>query len=187
MNTCAATGIDPLYLASEWSVQGGQSKPIRSQPSGSFHQNSLKEAYLVDLTDINQDHRTQVSGVRPLTLAFKKEKAVVCIAGARELMLLVVGNDLSWDRMDAQEELDSYEETMCNNRGSGRRRVLTEFSEIGRIEGSMTELIGISRNKVLLQSSVGSVVPRVTGSAQKTLYMHGCAVCARNCENSWIA
>ncbi|SAM76534.1 uncharacterized protein UBRO_20523 [Ustilago bromivora] len=61
--------------------------------------------------------------------------------------------------MDSQEELDSYEETMHNNRGSGRRRVPTEFSEISRIEGSMTELVRIGRNKVLLQSSVGSVVP----------------------------
>ncbi|SAM63623.1 uncharacterized protein UBRO_20427 [Ustilago bromivora] len=56
-------------------------------------------------------------------------------------------------------KLDSYEETMHNNRGSGRRRVPTEFSEIGRIDGPMTELVGIGRNKVLLQSSVGSVVP----------------------------
>ena len=63
--------------------------------------------------------------------------------------------------MDVQEELDSYEETMHNNRGSGRRRAPTEFSEMGRTDGSMTELVGISKNKALLQSSVGSVVPHL--------------------------
>ncbi|SAM64022.1 uncharacterized protein UBRO_20433 [Ustilago bromivora] len=68
---------------------------------------------------------------------------------------------MSWDRMDVQEELDSYEETMHNNHGSGKRRVLTEFSEIGRTDSPMTELVGIGRNKVLLQSSVGSIVPRL--------------------------
>ncbi|SAM84026.1 uncharacterized protein UBRO_20023 [Ustilago bromivora] len=66
---------------------------------------------------------------------------------------------MSWDRMNAQEELESYEETMCSNCGSGKERVPTELSEIGRIKGSMTELIGIGRSKVLLQSSSGSVVP----------------------------
>ncbi|SPC62821.1 uncharacterized protein UHOD_11813 [Ustilago sp. UG-2017b] len=64
---------------------------------------------------------------------------------------------VSWDQMDAQEELESYEETMCSNRGSGKERVLTELSEIGRIEGSMTELVRIRRSKVLLQSLLGSV------------------------------
>ncbi|SAM85954.1 uncharacterized protein UBRO_20944 [Ustilago bromivora] len=66
---------------------------------------------------------------------------------------------LSWDRMNAQEELESYEETMRSDCGSGKERVLTELSEIDRIEGSMTELVGISRSKVLLQSLSGSVVP----------------------------
>ena len=65
-----------------------------------------------------------------------------------------------------QEGLDSYEETMCNNRGSGKRRVPTEFSEIGRINSSMAEFVGISRNKVLLQGSVGSVVPHSYGRSQ---------------------
>ncbi|SPC61983.1 uncharacterized protein UHOD_12173 [Ustilago sp. UG-2017b] len=47
---------------------------------------------------------------------------------------------------------------MHSNRESGQRRVPTELSEIGRIEGSMTELTGIGRSKALLQSSSGSVV-----------------------------
>ena len=68
---------------------------------------------------------------------------------------------LSWDRIDAQEELDSYEVTMHNNRGLGRRRVPKEFSEIGRTDGSMTELVRISRNKALLHSSVGKVIPHL--------------------------
>ncbi|SPC66757.1 uncharacterized protein UHOD_11422 [Ustilago sp. UG-2017b] len=38
-----------------------------------------------------------------------------------------------------------------SNCGSGQGRVPTELSEIGRIEGSMTELVRISRNKALLQ------------------------------------
>ena len=54
-------------IASEQSVQGGQSKPARNKPSGSFHQNSLERAYLIDLTEINQDRQIQVSGMRPLT------------------------------------------------------------------------------------------------------------------------
>ena len=62
--------------------------------------------------------------------------------------------------MNAQEELESYEETMCSDRGLGKERVPTELSEIGRIEGSMTELAGIGRSKALLQSLSGSVVPR---------------------------
>ncbi|SAM83175.1 uncharacterized protein UBRO_20746 [Ustilago bromivora] len=66
---------------------------------------------------------------------------------------------LSWGRMNAQEELESYEATMRSDRGLGQGRVPTELSEIGRIEGSMTELVRISRSKVLLQSSSGSVVP----------------------------
>ena len=41
---------------------------------------------------------------------------------------------MSWDRMDAQEELESYEETMHSNHGSGKERVLMELSEIGRLE-----------------------------------------------------
>ena len=48
---------------------------------------------------------------------------------------------------------------MRNNRGLGQRRVPTELSEIGRIEGSMTELTGIGRSKALIQSLSGSVVP----------------------------
>ena len=53
---------------------------------------------------------------------------------------------MSWDRMDAQEELDSYEEILHNHCGLGESRVLTEFSEIGRINGSMTKLVKIGRN-----------------------------------------
>ena len=48
--------------------------------------------------------------------------------------------------MGAQEELESYEGILYNHCGLGKRRVPTEFSEIGRIDSSMTELIGISRN-----------------------------------------
>ena len=54
---------------------------------------------------------------------------------------------MSQDRMDAQEETDSYEESMCNNHESGERRIPAEFSEIGRTIGSMTELIKIGKNK----------------------------------------
>ena len=77
-----------------------------------------------------------------------------------------------------QEELESYEETMHSNRGSGRERVPTEFSEIGRIEGSMTELVGIGRNKVLLQSSAGSVVPR----SYDTTHLLGLVATACDCN-----
>ena len=45
---------------------------------------------------------------------------------------------VSWDQMDAQEERNSYEEILCNHHGLGKSRVLTEFSEIGRNNGSMT-------------------------------------------------
>ncbi|SAM67922.1 uncharacterized protein UBRO_20243 [Ustilago bromivora] len=72
---------------------------------------------------------------------------------------------LSWGQMNAQEELESYEETMHNDCGLGEGRVPTELSEIGRIEGSMTELVRISRSKALLQSSSGSVVPRLYDSS----------------------
>ena len=60
-----------------------------------------------------------------------------------------------------QEELDSYEGTMHSHCGLGEERVPTELSEIGRIEGSMTELVGIGKSKVLLQSLAGSVVPHL--------------------------
>ena len=63
---------------------------------------------------------------------------------------------LSQDRIDAQEEMDSYEELMCNNRGLGESRVPTEFSEIGRINGSMTKLVEISRN-MGLTTGVGRI------------------------------
>ena len=68
---------------------------------------------------------------------------------------------MSWDRRNVQEELDSYEETMSSDCGLGQGRVPTELSEIGRIEGSMTELVRIGRNKALLQSLSGSVVPHL--------------------------
>ncbi|SOV04343.1 uncharacterized protein UDID_17069 [Ustilago sp. UG-2017a] len=73
--------------------------------------------------------------------------------------IVLFSTPLSWDRMNAQEELESYEETMRSDRGLGKERVLAELSEISRIEGSMTELVGIGRSKVLLQSLLGSVVP----------------------------
>ncbi|SPC62076.1 uncharacterized protein UHOD_12158 [Ustilago sp. UG-2017b] len=38
---------------------------------------------------------------------------------------LDIGSDLSWDRMDVQEELESYEGTMHSNRGSGKERFLS--------------------------------------------------------------
>ncbi|SOV03414.1 uncharacterized protein UDID_18659 [Ustilago sp. UG-2017a] len=66
---------------------------------------------------------------------------------------------VSWDRMDAQEELESYEVTMRNNCGSGYERFLAELSEIGRIEGSMAELVEIGRSEALLQNPSGSVAP----------------------------
>ena len=68
---------------------------------------------------------------------------------------------VSWDQMDVQEELESYEEIMCSNCGLGKERVLTELSEIGRIKGFMTELVRICRSKVLLQSLFGSVEPHL--------------------------
>ncbi|SPC61148.1 uncharacterized protein UHOD_11270 [Ustilago sp. UG-2017b] len=61
--------------------------------------------------------------------------------------------------MDAQEELESYEVTMRNNCGSGYERFLAELSEIGRIEGSMAELIEIGSSEALLQNLSGSVAP----------------------------
>ncbi|SAM73005.1 uncharacterized protein UBRO_20052 [Ustilago bromivora] len=73
---------------------------------------------------------------------------------------------MSWGQRYVQEELDSYEGTMHSNCGLGQRRVPTELSEIGRIEGSMTELIGISRSKDLLQSLLGSVVSSLYDRSQ---------------------
>ncbi|SAM76107.1 uncharacterized protein UBRO_20510 [Ustilago bromivora] len=65
----------------------------------------------------------------------------------------------SWekDRMDAQEELESYEVTMRNNHGSGYKRFLAELSEISRIRGSMAELVEIGSSEALLQNLPGSV------------------------------
>ena len=54
-------------IAFERSVQGSQSTPTRSQPSNSFHRNCSEGTYSIDLTEINQDRQTQVSGARPLT------------------------------------------------------------------------------------------------------------------------
>ena len=48
--------------------------------------------------------------------------------------------------MDVQEELDSYEGTLCKHCGLGKGRVPAEFGEIGRTNGSMTKLVMISRN-----------------------------------------
>ncbi|CCF54077.1 uncharacterized protein UHOR_16344 [Ustilago hordei] len=76
-------------------------------------------------------------------------------------MLWHLTSKLSWGQMNAQEELESYEETMHNNCGLGQGRVPTELSEIGRIKGSMTELVRIGRSKALLQSLLGSVVPHL--------------------------
>ncbi|CCF49943.1 hypothetical protein NDA11_001304 [Ustilago hordei] len=56
----------------------------------------------------------------------------------QEIKVLSQTTSASLDRMDAQEEQNSYEETLHNHCGSGKSRVLTEFGEIGRINGSMT-------------------------------------------------
>ena len=57
--------------------------------------------------------------------------------------------------MDAQEELESDEVTMRNNRGLGYERFLTEISEISRIKGSMAEPVEIGSSKGLTTESFG--------------------------------
>ena len=44
--------------------------------------------------------------------------------------------------MDAQEELESYEETMRRNCESGKERVPTELSEIDRIKALQQNSLG---------------------------------------------
>ncbi|KAJ1585474.1 hypothetical protein NDA15_006533 [Ustilago hordei] len=96
-------------------------------------------------------------GCKSHTAAFQHLQAIQ--PEAEELLVQHIQKQVSWDQMDAQEELESYEETMCSNHGLGKKRFLTKLSEIGRTKGSMTELVGIGRSEVLLQNPSGSVVP----------------------------
>ncbi|SAM85846.1 uncharacterized protein UBRO_21017 [Ustilago bromivora] len=62
---------------------------------------------------------------------------------------------VSWGWRYAQEGLDSYEGTMHSNCELGQRRVLTELSKIGRIEGSMTELLRDRQKQSLTTELIG--------------------------------
>ncbi|SOV04482.1 uncharacterized protein UDID_17096 [Ustilago sp. UG-2017a] len=77
---------------------------------------------------------------------------------------------MSWDRMRRKkEDPKSYEDERRNHGIGLNQKLKTEFLEIGSRNGSMTELIRISRNKVITTEFSGRGSRRVTGSYGRSI------------------